>query len=524
MNPIELSLFHQRLDAICEEMGLVLQRASLSPNIKDRLDYSCAIFDQSGDLCAQAAHIPVHLGSMAYAMADLVQSMPWQQGDMVWLNDPDLGGTHLPDITVIAPLFYAEELVGFIANRAHHADIGAKTGGSMPIASKLEEEGVVIAPSRFVRLGDIDGKAIAPVLARIKNRQQGYADLLAQVSANITGLKRTSALIQQLAGGQRYRQALEALQAYGRKMALSGLRRIPSGVYHFQDVMDDDGQGNQDIRIALRLEIMADKVIADFSGSARQVKGNINCPVSVVAAAVYYVFRCLMPNNTPATAGSFSLIELVVPKGSFLNPEPGAAVAAGNVETSMRLVDVVMGALAQALPEQMPAASQGTMNNVALGSIVSDQKLSANNNAWDYYETIGGGAGAGPNGPGISGRQCHMTNTLNTPIESLEMHYPLRIRRYELSRSELECDQYDEEYSGGCGLVREYEFLEDTVVSLLTERRAHAPWGVNGARAGSTGSNQLDGKPIPAKVSFVANEGQYLRIQTPSGGAWRRQE
>lgn len=513
MNVIELALFQQRLNAVCDEMGLVLQRTALSPNIKDRLDYSCAIFDAEGALCAQAAHIPVHLGSMAYAMADLVKRFDWCSGDMVWVNDPYLGGTHLPDITVIAPVFADNILCGFVANRAHHADIGAATAGSMPIASSLVQEGVVIAPARFMAQGKIDEELITPILSRLRNPGHGRADLMAQTSANITGCKRLCRLIQQLATVADYHAALIALNSYGRRMAQSGIGDIPNGVYHFADVMDDDGQGNHKIAVQLRLDISDGQVIADFSGSAPQVAGNINCPVAVVAAAVYYVFRCLMPANTPACAGSFAPINLRVPRGSFLNPKPGAAVAAGNVETSMRLVDVVMGALAQALPAKIPAASQGTMNNVALGSISGAPKH------WDYYETIGGGAGAGPSGPGTSGVQLHMTNTQNTPVESVEIHYPLRITRYQFAASDELVE--DGEYRGGRGLVREYEFLRDTQVTLLTERRTVAPWGLHGASAGMSGENRLDEKLVPAKTSFIARAGQRLSVQTPSGGAWR---
>lgn len=511
MNPVELALFQQRLDAVCDEMGLMLQRASLSPNIKDRLDYSCAIFAADGALCAQAAHIPVHLGSMAYAMADVVKRFQWSEGDMVWLNDPYLGGTHLPDITVIAPVLVDNELCGFVANRAHHADIGAESAGSMPIASSLTEEGVVISPTCFMRRGVIEEERVETVFSRLRNPEHSRADLMAQVSANVTGLKRLTALIGQIGMVEAYRHALAAVNDYGQRMACAGIRAIPDGVYHFRDVMDDDGQGSCDIPIVLRLEIAGDAVVADFSGSAAQVAGNINCPVSVVAAAVYYVFRCLMPANTPACAGSFASIQLRVPSGSLLNPAPGAAVAAGNVETSMRLVDVVMGALAQALPEVIPAASQGTMNNVALGSVKGAEV------AWDYYETIGGGAGGGPGGPGACGVQLQMTNTQNTPVESVEMHYPLRITRYQL----VAADGQSTAHAGGRGLIREYAFLEDTQISLLTERRIHPPWGLHGAAPGRVGQNSLDGKRLPAKTSFVAKAGQCLSIQTPCGGSWR---
>lgn len=511
MNAVELTLFNERLNAICDEMGLVLQRTALSPNIKDRLDFSCAIFDAGGRLSAQAAHIPVHLGSMAHAMADLVVRFSWQPGDMVVVNDPYLGGTHLPDITVIAPVFAGAALCGFVANRAHHADIGAHTPGSMPIATRLEEEGIVIAPTRFMVDGAIDDSVLNAHLNILRNPELSRGDFMAQVSANRVGAVRLAALIAQLGAVSDYVAALAALNEYGRRMAQSGIGGIPNGSYVFADVMEDDGQGNSDLVIAVRLDIADGEVTADFSGTAAQVAGNINCPLAVVAAAVYYVFRCLMPDNTPACAGTFAPLRLHVPPGSMLNPYPGAAVAAGNVETSMRLVDVVLGALAQALPERIPAASQGTMNNVAMGSGVGDTPV------WDYYETLAGGAGAGPKGDGASAIQLHMTNTRNTPIESVEMHYPLRIVRYQLAPGA----RPNEGHAGGHGLIREYEFLRDTQVTLLTERRRIAPWGLHGAAAGSRGENRLDGQLLPAKTSFVAKAGQRLSIQTPGGGHWR---
>jgi N-methylhydantoinase B len=391
MDPIALSLFAGRLAALCDEMGAVLQRAALSPNIKDRLDFSCAIFDPEGRLCAQAAHIPVHLGSMAYAMTGIVTRLRWEPGDMVIVNDPYLGGTHLPDVTVIAPLFAGEMLIGFAANRAHHADIGATAPGSMPVSRRLEEEGMVIAPDHLLRAGEWQAPLLEAILARTATPAQGRGDLAAQVSANLRGLGRLSELVEGM-GADAYFEGLAALNDYAERLAVSALQAIPDGVYRFSDVMDDDGAGGEDIPIMAAVTVTAGRVHVDFTGTAPQAAGNINCPLSVAAAAVYYVFRCLMPIDTPDCAGSFRPITWTAPPGCLLNARRPAAVAAGNVETSTRVVDVVMGALAQAIPDRIPAASHGSMNNVALGARGAV--------VWDYYETLGGGMGAGPQGGG----------------------------------------------------------------------------------------------------------------------------
>ncbi|HHH36193.1 MAG TPA: hydantoinase B/oxoprolinase family protein, partial [Gammaproteobacteria bacterium] len=476
MNPVELGIFASRITAVCDEMGAVLQRAAFSPNIKDRLDFSCAVFDANGGLCAQAAHIPVHLGSMAYAMQDLVGCMEWRPGDMVIVNDPYLGGTHLPDVTLIAPVYVENALVGFVANRAHHADIGAATPGSMPLSTRLEEEGVIIPPSHLLREGRLDQALLDSIVGRARGAAPARGDFAAQISANRCGVQRLRALAGSM-GPAAYARALEALNDYGARLAHEALAAIPDGDYVFGDVMDDDGAGQRDIPIRVRLAIRSGRVEVDFGGTSPQVRGNINCPLSVAAAAVYYVFRCLMPVHTPACAGSFRDITIRAPEGCLLNARRPAAVAAGNVETSTRVVDVVLGALASALPEAIPAASHGSMNNVAMGGGGDDDA------AWDYYETLGGGMGAGPRGGGLSGVHTHMTNTLNTPVESAEMHFPVRILRYALRRGSGGAGQR----RGGDGLVREYQFLAPATVTLLTERRSHAPWGLAGGAPGAPG-------------------------------------
>ena len=504
MDAIELTLFVSRIQAICDEMGAVLMRTALSPNIKDRLDFSCAVFDADGELCAQAAHIPVHLGSMAYAMSDIVHRIDWRDGDMLILNDPYLGGTHLPDVTLIAPLFHNRKLCAFVANRAHHADIGAESPGSMPLAHRLEEEGLVIPPTHLRRAGRPCEQTFAAILDRMHDPLTARADFSAQSSALLSGLKRLDALVNRM-GPRGFLTGLAALNDYAETLAQAGLGAIPAGQYRYTDVMDDDGLGNRDITITATVRVQAGRIEVDFSGTSPQVPGNINCPLSVAAAAVYYCFYCLMPAGTPPCAGSFRPITLEAPEGSLLNARYPAAVAAGNVETSTRIVDVLLGALAGALPGRIPAASHGSMNNIAMGAA-----------GWDYYETLGGGMGAGPAGGGLDAVQTHMTNTRNTPIEVLEKYYPLRIRRYAIRRRSGGRGKRP----GGDGLIREFEFLAPAHVTLLTERRRHAPWGLAGGGNGQTARNLLNNRPVPGKTAFTAKQGDCLTIMTAGSGGW----
>ncbi len=510
MNAIELNLFYNRITAVCDEMGTVLRRTAFSPNIKDRLDFSCAVFDPSGHLCAQAAHIPVHLGSMAYAMRHIVNDLTWQSGDMLVLNDPFLGGTHLPDVTMIAPVFErgSKRLVGFVANRAHHADIGCDSPGSMPVSRSLQEEGRIIPPTFLYRSGELQLSALS--LLGGEGNVGLDTDFAAQCSANRTGISRLTQLVDQL-GLLDYLRGLIEINDYADRLAASVFTELQPGEYRYSDLLDDDGTGHDDIVITVLLKIEAQSVVVDFSDSADQVRGNLNCPESVAAAAAFYAFRCLMPDHMPTCDGAFRRVQLLTREGSLLNAQRPAAVAAGNVETSTRLVDVIFGALAQALPNRIPAASQGSMNNVAMGHI--DRNSGAR---WDYYETLAGGTGAGPNFPGLHAVHSHMTNTLNTPVESLEMHYPLRVRRYALRPRSGGAGLRD----GGDGLIREYEFLQAATVSLLTERRRHQPWGLAGGSSGAAGRNLLNGSELSAKCTFQARPGDRLEIATPGGGGF----
>ena len=541
MNAIDLRLFGSRLQAICNEMGIALRRAAFSPNIKDRLDFSCAVFAPDGRLLAQAAHIPVHLGSMAFAMRDLVQRFSWDCNGAVILNDPFLGGTHLPDVTLITPVFAGGDAasaqpIAFVVNRAHHANIGAAEPGSMPVSRSLAEEGVLIAPQWLLRDDVLQGPARIP-LAEIAGvgstgdmpanappqdglpaqhqllqhqllQHAGLADLRAQISANTLGRARVETLFASAAAAS-WAEALLALDAYAERVARAAYALLPDGEAHHADVLDDDGQGNLDLPIALRVRVSGSDIDVDFTGTAAQVAGNVNCPLSVTAAAVFYVFRCLLAADAPACAGTFAPIRIHAQQGALVHARAPAAVAAGNVETSMRIVDVLLGALAKLQPGGFPAASQGTMNNVAMGARTASGR-------WDYYETIAGGHGAGPTAAGLNARHAHMTNTLNTPIESLEAHYPLRIRRYARRIASGGAGLHD----GGNGVEKEFEFLAPTRVSLLTERRRHGPYGLVGGAPGARGENLLNGVPLGGKVAFNAEAGDRLLIRTPGGGGF----
>ena len=479
LNPVELAVFVSRCAGICDEMGMVLRSAAFSPNIKDRLDFSCALFDEKGGMFAQAAHVPVHLGSMACAMRDIAQSRVWRPGDELIFNDPFLGGTHLPDVTLVRPFFLAGRLMGFVVNRAHHAQIGSQTPGSMPISSSIEEEGCIISPA----LMRDEGRPVQAMVTWLKAELGAgtAADLAAQSSANRVGIDRLEPLIKEFSG---------------------------DGFYSFEDVMDSDGLGAAAIRIRVEITVSKGNVSVDFTGTSAAVSGNINCPISVTAAGVYYAMRCLFPENTLACAGTFSAISLHAEPGCLVNAERPAATAAGNVETSMRIVDCMLGALARALPNEIPAASQGTMNNIAMGRA----------GHWDYYETLGGGVGASKVGPGIDAVQSHMTNTLNTPIEVLESNYPVEIVEYAI-RSDSGGEGL---HAGGAGLIRSYRFLARAEVTLITERRQSPPWGLAGGAAGSTGHNTLNGRLLPDKVQLNVEARDVLTVRTPGGGGWGR--
>jgi len=493
-------------------MGDVLKRTALSPNVKDRLDYSCAFFDEEGRIVSQAAHIPVHLGSMAYAMTSIVSGFKWCDGDVVVLNDPFLGGTHLPDVTMVSPFFFEGDLLGFVANRAHHANIGSSSAGSMPLTRNLSEEGILISPVKLMS----EGRFLPGIVSMLSavdpcsNRTVLPGDFQAQVSSNQLGLKRLGVWLSRVSDPIAYFESgLQQINQYGSAIMRDSLKALPDGVAQFHDVMDGDGFGVERVKIQLELSVINNMLTFDFTGTDRQVEGNINCPISVCAAAVYYSVCCILPDYIPHCHGVFRCIHIVAPEGCLVNAYPGAAVSSGNVETSMRLVDVVLGCLSKLGVNHIPAASHGTMNNVAVGGIVENKR-------WDYYETIGGGGGAGSNYPGLSASQCHMTNTLNTPVESVELHYPLRINEYSLRSG----SGGKGAKSGGDGIVRSYEFLEKTDVTVLSERRIIAPWGVLGGGKAEKGLNLFNNKEISGKCALTASGGDLLTILSPGGGGW----
>lgn len=524
VDAISLSVFGAAVSAIAEEMGAALQRSSYSPNIKERLDFSCAVFDAAGRMIAQAAHIPAHLGSMPDSVAVVIERCaPFQPGDVVIVNDPYLGGNHLPDITMVSPVFLTEEggeLLGFVANRAHHADVGGISPGSMPIATELYQEGIIIPPIKLWEAGRVNEAALALILRNVRTPEERRGDLLAQYAANRTGERRVRELVARY-GLERYRALSEAVLEYGERHARAAIRHIPDGRYAFVDYLDDDGLNEQPVPIAVTVVIEGESMLVDFTGSAPECQGSVNTVETVTKSAVYYVLRCLMPEDAPMNAGVFRPVRIVAPPGTVVNARPPRAVAGGNVETSQRIVDVLFGALAQALPEVIPAASQGTMNNLTSGGI--DPRTGR---PFAYFETMGGGMGARPGRDGLSAVHVHMSNTRNTPVETLEYSYPLRVTEYALRLGSGGSGAA----RGGDGLIREIEFLADAEVTLLTERRRLAPWGLHGGEPGQKGRNLYLQRTdegytthsLRGKQRLTVRSGDRLRIETPGGGGWGR--
>src|SRR5438552_182889 len=514
MDPLALEIAHHRLAAIAEEMGVVLGRTALSPNIKERRDYSCALFDAGGDLVAHAAHIPVHLGSTPLAVRAALARVSMGPGDVVILNDPFAGGTHLPDVTVVAPVFLpgARRPLGYVANRAHHSDIGGMAPGSMPLATEIFQEGFRLPPVRLVVSGQVVRDVLALFLANTRVPREREGDLMAQWAALRVGADRLSTLTARL-GKERVVREMVALQSYSRALMRATLDALPSGTYRAIDVLDDDGFGAARLRIAVTVTIGRGRARIDFRGTAPQSKGPVNANLAVTRSCVLYVFTALATEQIPPNEGLAKPLQVIAPEGSLVNARFPAAVAAGNVETSQRIVDVLLRALASAAPERIPAASAGSMNNVAVGGIATGA-------AFAYYETIAGGAGGGPERPGASAIHTHMTNTMNTPIEALEAYYPLRVQRYAVRRGSGGRGRH----RGGDGVVRELEFLAPAQVTLLAERRRVAPYGLRGGSPGSTGEDWVvhagRARRLPAKTTFTVEAGDRLRVATPGGGGY----
>ena len=534
-SPATLTIFNHLFASVAEEMGLTLERTAYSPNIKERLDFSCALFLGDGRMLAQAAHIPVHLGAMpASVQAAVERCAPLRAGDVVILNDPYLGGTHLPDITLVSPVFVPgrrieseegkatpaskrEQPAFFVASRAHHADVGGSSPGSMPLSTDLFQEGVIIPPLKLVEAGKRNEGVWQLLLRNVRTPRERAGDLEAQLAAHTTGARRLHEIATRHGLEQALAQA-EALIAYARRLTKAALRRLPPGEYTFTDYLDDDGQGRNEIPIRVRLSVEGGRLLADFAGTAPAVPGNLNAVPAIVHSAAAYCMRCvalaLLGSELPMNQGAFGPLTVRIPPGSLLDPRPPHAVAAGNVETSQRIVDVLFGALAQALPDLIPAASQGTMNNLAFGGADDDGEPFA------YYETLGGGIGAGPRADGGHGLHSHMSNTRNTPVEALEYAFPLRVEAYHLRRDSGGAGRH----RGGEGLVRRFRFLRPVTVTLAGERRRHAPYGLRGGEDGAPGRNSLvrDGvrELLPGKVRCELDAGDILQIETPGGGGW----
>jgi len=523
-DPVELAIFQSAVHSIAEEMGAALRRTALSPNIKERRDYSCAIFDGQGRAIAMGDHMPVHLGSMPMSVQAAIAAVEFAPRDIAILNDPYAGGTHLPDITMVLPVFLeggtAPEF--YVANRAHHADVGGKFAGSMGPATTIEDEGIRIAPVRIVRGGVVEREVLDWILRNVRTPQEREGDLDAQMGACRVGEQRVLQLAAKY-GMEKLASWGEELLDYSERLVRAELRTMPAGEYDAGDWLDDDGVTDEPLRIAVRVRIDSDAgaIDVDFAGSSAQVAGAVNAVRAITLSACFYVLRCLLGEDAPATEGILRPLTLHTPDGSIVNARPPAAVAGGNVETSQRIVDVLMRALAKAVPERVPAASAGTMSNLTIGG--TDRRAGAGRGeAFAYYETAAGGMGARPGMDGIRGVHMHMTNSLNTPVEALEYAYPFRVRRYGYRYG----SGGEGKFRGGDGLTREVELLTDAEVTLLADRRKFRPYGLEGGGDGAAGRAVVvkaeTGEEIelPGKCSRQLKKGDVLRIETPGGGGW----
>ena len=513
-DPTTLEIYRALFTSVAEEMGVALRRTAFSPNIKERRDYSCAVFDAKGRVIAQGDHMPVHLGSMPMAVAAALAEIDIAPGDVVALNDPFAGGTHLPDVTLVMPVAIGKRILFYVANRAHHADIGGATPGSMGLATDIYGEGIRIPPIRLVRSGVLDRDTMRLLLANVRGNVERRGDFDAQIGSLKTGAVRLLEIIERRGEREAAEYAMQLIN-YSARLMRHTIASIPDGTYEAEDALDDDGVDDRAVTIRVRVEIRGERAVVDFTGSAPQVAGPVNAVEAITRSAVSYVFRCLVGGEVPASAGLVEPIEVIAPSGTVVNANPPASVAGGNVETSQRIVDVLFKALSQALPDRIPAASQGTMNNLTIGGIDtrSGQEFS-------YYETVAGGMGARPSLDGMSGVHTHMTNSLNTPAEALEYAYPLRVREYRLrSGSGGEGKQ-----RGGDGVVREIETLVPARMSLLADRRKRGPYGLQSGADGKPGADVIirgnHFQKISAKGSHQLEAGDRIRIETPGGGGY----
>lgn len=520
VDPVELAVFQSAAHSIAEEMGAALRRTALSPNIKERRDYSCAVFDGRGRVIAMGDHMPVHLGSMPMSVRAAIENIDFAPGDIAILNDPYAGGTHLPDITMVLPVYIAghNRPAFYVCNRAHHADVGGAYAGSMGPAREIFQEGIRIPPVRIARGGKVDRDVLSLILLNVRTPREREGDLEAQIGACRVGERRTQELIEKYELAK-IEALIEELLDYSERLVRAQLRLMPEGEFTAEDWLDDDGVTGEPRRIAVRLRLDpgAGEMHADFSGSSKQVEGSVNAVSAITLSACFYVLRCLLAHDAPATAGILRPLTLTTEPGSLVDARPPAAVAAGNVETSQRIVDVLMRALAQAVPERVPAASAGTMSNLTIGGI--DPRTGE---PFTYYETTAGGMGARPSIDGLSGVHTHMTNSLNTPIEALEYAYPFRMIRYGYREGSGGAGHF----RGGHGLIRELELLADAQVTLLADRRRFRPYGLQGGEDGASGraiathGQTGEETELPGKTSLRLARGDRLRIETPGGGGW----
>lgn len=539
-DPVELEIFKSLFHSIAEEMGAALRRTAFSPNIKERRDYSCAVFDSDGEVVAMGDHMPVHLGSMPMSVRAAIDALELGPGDIAILNDPFRGGTHLPDITLVAPVFCDDEKLKkrtrrvmerkpafYVASRAHHADVGGTFPGSMGICREIYQEGVRIPPVKLVAGGREQQDVMRLLLNNVRTPEERRGDLNAQVAACHTGAARLQEAVERY-GLSKVQAVMRELQEYSEELMRAFLSQAPRGAYQAEDFLDDDGAGSGPVRIAVKMNFSSPSgrqkfarqsrptITVDFTGSSPQVSGSINAVEAITYSACFYVFRCLLQEDVPAAAGLMRPVRVIAPAGTVVNARPPAAVAGGNVETSQRIVDVLLRALAQALPDRVPAGSSGTMNNLTIGGI--DPR---SGRPFAYYETIAGGMGARPGRNGVSGVHTHMTNSLNTPAEALEHAYPLRVTRYTLRQGSGGAGRF----RGGDGIVREVELLADSEVTLLADRRARGPYGLNGAGDGAPGRTVIvhkDGTEeiVPGKMSVRLRKGDRVRVESPGGGGW----
>jgi N-methylhydantoinase B len=508
LDPVTLSVLASALAGVAEEMGAVLIRGAYSSNIKERRDCSTALFDERGRMVAQAEHIPVHLGAMPEAVAAVMRRDP-RPGDVFAINDPYSGGTHLPDITLVSPISYENDILGFAVTRAHHSDVGGMRPGSMPSDSReVYQEGIIIPPVRLVQGGEYVQDVLDLLLANVRTPAIRRGDLRAQIAANNIAEERIGELIERR-DKETVLAAFDEVISYAEKRAREAIRELPDGEYSAEDVVEGDGIVDEDIPIKVTVTVENDSMTIDFSGTADAVRGNVNCPLPVTRSACYFALRVLLPKDILANAGTYAPLEIKAPEGSLVNAKSPSAVVAGNVETSNRIADAVLAAFASFAPEEVPAQGQGTMNNTIIGGP-----------GWTYYETIGGGQGASSKGPGPSGVHVGMSNTLNTPIEAFELEYPMRVERYELLYESGGAG----ENRGGDGIVRSVRVLEPASLSLLSDRRRYPPRGANGGESGTVGENLLNDEDLPPKVSRELEEGDVVTVITPGGGGYGRSE